>query len=492
MRVGAADLAVAKGAQTVERPPMSVSATPPALIVEPAPAPLPRFVTGSIPRHILVMTGTSAVGLMAIFFSDFANIFFLGLLGDLQLLAAVGYASSILFFMYSGSIGMAMAVTALIAPALGAGNIDRARRLATHALVFAAGASSLMVAGLWFALPLLLGWLGASGRTLGFAHDFLRIVLPSLPALALGMCASAVLRSAGDPRRAMYITLTGAVVGTILDAVLILWLGLGIHGAAIAVFVANVGILGVGWWGVAHVHGLLARPYWRVFKDDARLIARFAIPAVLTNLATPAGGAYVTVAMSHFSDSAVAGWAVLGRIIPVAFGTIFSLSGSIGAIIGQNLGARKFDRVRAALNGGLTFAAAFSMFAWLVLALVAPVLVQLFNATGEAARLIVFFCRWLAPLFAFFGTLFVCNAACNTLGRPHYATALSWGRATLGTVPFVTLGAHWGAEGALAGHMAGGIAFGLAAVVVVRSLIAQLERDLVGAARLPQEQTGMP
>ena len=189
------------------------------------------------------------------------------------------------------------------------------------------------------------------------------------------------------------------------------------------------------------------------------------------------------MAMSHFSDSAVAGWAVLGRVIPIAFGTIFSLSGSIGAIIGQNLGARKFDRVRAALNGGLMFAAAFSMFAWLVLALAAPALVQLFNATGEAARLILFFCRWLAPLFAFFGTLYVCNAACNTLGRPHYATALGWGRATLGTVPFVTLGAHWGAEGALAGHMAGGIAFGLAAVVVVRALIAQLEREFTGAGK---------
>jgi len=344
------------------------------------------------------------------------------------------------------------------------------------------------VAGLWFTLPFLLARLGAGGRTLALAHDFLRIVLPSLPLLTLGMCASAVLRSAGDPRRAMYITLTAAAVGTILDAVLILWLGLGIHGAAISAFASNVGVLLLGWWGVVHVHGLLARPDWRVFAHDARLIARFAIPAVLTNLATPAGGAYVTVAMSHFSDSAVAGWAVLGRIIPIAFGTIFSLSGSIGAIIGQNFGARKFDRVRATLNGGLIFAAAFSMAAWLFLALAAPVLVQLFNASGDAASLIVFFCRWLAPLFAFFGTLFVCNAACNTLGCPNYATALSWGRATLGTVPFVTLGAHWGPEGALAGHMAGGIAFGVAAVFVVRGLIGRLEGEFKGMGQLPQER----
>ncbi|HSR79577.1 MAG TPA: MATE family efflux transporter, partial [Hyphomicrobiaceae bacterium] len=452
---------------------MPASAPSTASLAEPEPV-RPRFVTGSIARHILVMTGTSAVGLMSIFFSDFANIFFLGLVGDLQLLAAVGYASSILFFLISGSVGMAMAVTALVAPALGARELPRARRLATHAIVFAGSASVLTVAAAWLMLPVLLGWLGSSGRTLALAHDFLLIVLPSLPPLALGMCASAVLRSAGDPRRAMYITLAGAVVATALDAILILWLGLGIYGAALAAVASNVSILGIGWWGLARVHGLLARPDWRAFPYDARLIARFAVPAVLANLATPAGGAYVTAAMAHLSEGAVAGWAVLGRIIPVAFGTIFSLSGSIGAIIGQNLGAREFDRVRAALNGGLMFAAAFSLIAWLVLALSAPLLVYLFNARGDAAGLIVFFCRWLAPLFAFFGTLFVCNAACNTLGRPHYATALSWGRATLGTVPFVTLGAHWGAEGVLAGHMAGGIAFGLGAVVVVRSLIRRL------------------
>ena len=289
------------------------------------------------------------------------------------------------------------------------------------------------------------------------------------------MCASAVLRSAGHPQRAMYITLTGAMVGTALDACT--------HS------LARPGHL---WRGVVEFHrqcrhtrawdggapractacsrGPIGLPSPPRFTPD---IVRFAMPAVLTNLATPAGGAFVTIAMSHFSDSAVAGWAVIGRLIPVAFGAILSLSGSIGAIVGQNFGARKFDRVRETLSGGIVFAAVFSIFAWLVLMALASTLVALFKATGDAAQLITFFCRWLAPLFAFFGTLFVCNAACNTLGRPHYATALSWGRATLGTVPFVILGSRWGATGALTGHMAGGIAFGLGAVAVVRALIAR-------------------
>src|SRR5262249_22372951 len=193
---------------TAERLPMPANAPSTASLAEPVPIP-PRFVTGSIARHILVMTGTSAVGLMSIFFSDFANIFFLGLVGDLQLLAAVGYASSILFFLTSGGSARPMAVPALVAPALAARRLARARRLATHAIVFAGGASVLTVALAWLMLPLLLGWLGSGGRTLALARDFLRIVLPSLPPLALGMCASAVLRSAGGPPPPLYISPPG-------------------------------------------------------------------------------------------------------------------------------------------------------------------------------------------------------------------------------------------------------------------------------------------
>jgi hypothetical protein len=183
--------ALAKRRDYAEGRPMPNSGLSPLSEVEPT----PRFVSGSISRHIAVMTGTSAIGLMAIFVSDFANIFFLGRLGDLQLLAAVGYASSIMFFLISAGVGMSIAVVALVAPALGAREFARARRLASHTAVFAGAAASLLVAALWPALPALLGSLGAEGRTLMLAQEFLTIVLPSWPPLVLGMCASAILRS---------------------------------------------------------------------------------------------------------------------------------------------------------------------------------------------------------------------------------------------------------------------------------------------------------
>ncbi len=425
----------------------------------------PKFVTGSLLRHILVMTGAGAAGLMAIFAGDLANMLFLSLLGDEAVIAAVGYASSILFLTVSIGIGLSIAATSLVSPALGSGRRVRARRLVVNAHIVTLVVSAVLAIVVCIAVPWLLGGLGATGRTHQMATEYLWILVPTLPLLALAMTSMAVLRSAGDARRAMNVTLTGAAVNVALDPLLIFGLGLGIHGAAIASVVARVAIVAIGLYGVMRVHKLMGRPRLRPLLADAPALLGIATPAILTNIASPAGNAYVTAVIATYGDSAVAGWAIIGRIMPVAFGAVYALSGTIGPILGQNLGARSFERVGRALTLSLYVTVVFTLVAWLVLALSAEPLARLFQASGEAAALIVLFCRWLSPLFVFMGALFVANAAFNTLGRPRLSTALNWGRATMGTVPFVIMGGMAaGASGVLAGHMLGGIIFGLLAV----------------------------
>ena len=161
--------------------------------------------------------------------------------------------------------------------------------------------------------------------------------------------------------------------------------------------------------------------------------------------------------------------------MPVAFGAIYALSSSIGPIIGQNFGARQGERMREAFKLALLVNLGFTAVAWIALALLTPELLRLFNATADAAALIVLFNVWLAPLFAFMGALFVVNAVFNTLDYPHYATMLNWGRATIGTIPLVYLGSTLaGAEGVLTAHMAGGILFGILAVWLCLRLFRRL------------------
>ena len=455
----------------------------------------PKFVTGSILRHILVLTGTGAAGLMAIFLGELANILFLSWVGDDTIIAAVGYASPIIFLTVSIGIGLQIAATSLVSPALGAGRRMRGRRLSINAHVLSFVAASFLSLVIWLLIPQFLQLLGATGRAFELAKVYLLILVPTLPALAVAMTAASVLRSAGDARRAMNVTLIGAPINTLLDAILILGLGLGIQGAAIASALARFVMMAVGLYGVIWVHDLWGRLRARTVIADAPAHIGVAVPALLTNIATPFANAYVTRTMAPFGDTAVAGWAIVGRVIPVAFGAIFALSATVGPIIGQNYGAGAFDRVRGALTQSLLVTAVFTAIAWVLLAALAWQIAGAFDATGETADLIVFFCRILAPSFMFLGALFVANAAFNTLGRPHYSTALNWGRATLGTVPFVQAGAVLaGAAGVLAGSMLGGIIFGILAVWLAYRWIDQLEAESAkaDATRLAHKPESAP
>jgi putative MATE family efflux protein len=432
----------------------------------------PRFISGSILRHILSMTGFGAIGLMALFIGDLANRLFLGQLGDERILAAIGYGGSILFFATSVGIGLSIAATAVVAPAIGARDMAAARRLSASAHVFAFAASIAVVAVVWPFIPFLLGAMGAHGETQAFAAHYLRILLPSMPFLAVAMCAGAVLRSVGDAKRGTNTTLVGAVVNIVLDPLLIFGLHLGLTGAAYASFLARIAMCVVGLWGVIKIHRLIDRPSWASVRRDTSRIGVIAVPAVLTNIATPISNAYTTSAISTFGDASIAAWAAYGALTPVAFGAIFALSGAIGPIIGQNLGAGLLDRVSDTVTQAIKVTVGFTFAAWLLLGLTAPTMAKAFGLTGDAAALVIFACRWLSPLFAFLGALFVANAVLNTLGHAQYATWLNWGRATIGTVPLVILGGRWGgASGVFAGNLLGAAFFGLAGIWLVRRIL---------------------
>src|SRR3954453_5850527 len=99
-------------------------------------SPPPKLTQGSIMRHVVVMTATGSIGLMSIFVVDFLNLFYIALLGQQELAAAIGYGGTGLFFTVSLCLGITIAGTALVSRALGARRRDEARRIATSSLMF--------------------------------------------------------------------------------------------------------------------------------------------------------------------------------------------------------------------------------------------------------------------------------------------------------------------------------------------------------------------
>lgn len=423
-------------------------------------------------RHITVMTLTASIGLLAMFIVDFVDLLYIAQLSDNALTAAMGFASTILFFGTAFNIGLMIAASALAARKIGQGDSAYARRYLTSILALSMMLIVPLAIIFFIFAPQILDLAGASGTVKTAATGYIRIVAPFMPFSVMAMVCSGFLRAHGAARHAMNVTLSMGITNAILDPIFIFGFGLGINGAAIATSCAAVVSSVLAVVPIIRYYGGLERFSTISLREDFKPIFAILLPAILTNLATPLGGFITYRYIAQYPDEVIAGFAVMGRVIPVAFCLIFSLSGAVGPIIGQNFGALKFDRIRLTIKQAITFALGYTLLVWPLLFLFSDPISDLFNLEGEGRDVFWLFATFLTPLFFFNGILFIANSACNNLERPAWSTVMNWLRNTLGILPFLWIGdALYGLTGIVLGPAIGGIVFGIIGYMITRHLV---------------------
>ena len=437
--------------------------------------PTSKYLTGSLWWHVVQSAVAGSIGLLALFASDFVDIYFIGMLGGKYLVAAVGYAATVTFFSTSLVIGLAIGTGVLVGKNLGAGNAEEASRVASSSVVIAFLVCTLLAIILALCAPSLIAALGATEETARLAVFFLRLLLISLPMMAVAVVGSAVLRAQGLPSKAAMVTLTGAIINTILDPVLMFGLKMGFAGAAYATVLSQVGMMVVA-LRIIRRSGLHFSPFvgehrWATLHAQVQRhikpLSAFAVPAVLANLATPVGNAYLTRTMSEFGNDAVAGFAIIGRLTPIAFAFVFAMSGAIGPIVAQNAGGKRFDRVYKALLASYQLSALYTLIVAVLLWLLLPIILRMFPVGASGNSLITLFCGPLALFWMFNAWLFCANAGFNNLSKPLYSTMLNWIRQTVFVIPFTLVATYyWQAAGVLIGPAIGGAILGTTAMLM--------------------------
>ena len=448
------------------------------------------FTRGSISRHLVVNTLMGAIGLMALFLVDFADLWFVSQLHDVDATAGLGLAGAVGFFHLSLALGLAIATGARVAIHTGQRDLKRARSVVATALAIGMGMGLAFLLAVWLGAELILAMMGAEGRTQALGATYLRIIGTGFPLQAGMVVFSLALRGYGMPAKSMTLTLTSAIVNAILDPIFIFGLDMGLAGAGLATLTAFIASFLMGLFQLRHHYGRLfgaAGRAWRtIFKPqdrraDVKALLPMAVPITLAHLATPVMTGYMLAAAARFGPDMAAAMTVVNRVAVVAFGVTFSLSGAVGPIIGQNFGARLMARVRHAYEAGLLFATGYTLIGWLVLALLADRLPGAFGLAGQAAEFVRLFSHVTAGAWVFTGMQFVAQAAFNNLENSRLSMLYNWGRALLGTILPVEIAIridHLGAFGILWGVAIGWGVMGLMAVVHAWRIIRRLERQL--------------
>ncbi len=432
----------------------------------------PHFTQGSIWRHVIIMTLTNSIGLMSLFLVDLADLYFLNLLGKNEITAAVGFSSQLNFYISSISVGFLISIGVLVSRRLGEKKIQEARQIASSTLIIGLSLALIISSFFLWQLKPLLHLLGASGETLVYSSRYSYILLPSSMIVIISMLLSSVLRAIGDARRSMNTTLIGAIVNLCLDPIFIFVFDWGIEGAACASVISRIMMMFYAVYCVVYKYKMLAFPSIKQLKTDFFTIIKLASAIVLTNLATPIGSTFVMMKMAQFGTAAVAVYATIGRIIPVAFSVLFALSGAISPIIGQNFGARNYSRVKETYKNAIMFAIFIVFFVTIVIFFSKDYLISLFNLTGHSAELMALFCSGLTIFFIADGILFSTNSVFNSLGYPYFSTIFNYGKFFLGVIPTVyTLAYFYGAKGVILGQAIGAIFVTIIAVITCHKII---------------------
>ncbi|MCV0382703.1 MAG: MATE family efflux transporter [Erythrobacter sp.] len=443
-----------------------------------------KLTRGSIRGHLFTQTWPMILGVAAIMSVGLIDAYFIGQLGSSEL-AAVAFIFPITIAISSLGVGVMVGINSVIARALGAGSRDRAARLANFGALFALTAGIVLGLALFLLLDPLFRLMQASDALLPLIREYMRPYALGLPVLLLQMGLNGVLRGQGEARMTSYVSLSYAAVNWVLDPLLITggfgFDGFGVAGAAYATIIGFGIAAALALWLISRTPLPVSPSLIRRcnLAESSGAILRVAGPAAFSNAINPIGLSVLTALLASQGEAAVAGFGAAGRLQSFATVPLLGLSGSIGAIVGQNWGANLPDRARRAMRYTAIFSVAYGLLTAIVLFAFGKRFASLFT---EDPAVIAEFASYLAISvwgYAGFGLLITANGALNAVDKATYALVQSAARVFLIMLPFGwLLRDSWGAEAIYAAELVANLLGGALAALVVWRVLA---RDTVRA-----------
>ncbi|MCF2692071.1 MATE family efflux transporter [[Ruminococcus] gnavus] len=226
------------------------------------------------------------------------------------------------------------------------------------------------------------------------ADAYLRIYFLGVTGLLFYNMGAGILRAVGDSRRPLYFLIFSTVLNIVLDLIFVAGFSLGVEGAAYATVISQ---------GASAVLVMIVlsreRASYRVVWNRIRLnpemigkIVRVGLPMALQSAVVSFSNVFVQSYINHFGVAAMAGWLAYGKVDKFCLLPIQSLSLGLMTFVGQNYGAKQYDRIRKGIRTGLTMCFGIAICMIILINLFAESLVSMFIQSPDVVK---------------FGTLFI-------------------------------------------------------------------------------------
>lgn len=262
-------------------------------------------------------------------------------------LAAVGSVGPINSFIIGAALGLTTGFSIPVAHAYGEGNKEKLSRFAGSSMVLAFLIGSIIMVVAHIVSPILLRLVGTPEEIIGISASYINILYYGVPIQMLSNNFTAISRSVGESKKPLYFFCVSVVVNFVLDLLFVKTFGMGVEGAAIATLISHATACTLN-----GIYVLRFNKEVSITKKDLRLDLKIAwrqirlgIPVSIQFTVTSIGSMCLQSVVNSFGTNVIAGFTAAGRVEGITNIPMSGLGVATQTFVGQNYGARKYDRI---------------------------------------------------------------------------------------------------------------------------------------------------
>ena len=389
-------------------------------------------------------------------------------------LAISGLALTFPFMILLMAFGMLVGAGAAtrISITLGENNKEKAEKILANALLLTFIISGTIVVLSFIFMHDLLRLFGGTEKTIQYAEDYMRIIIPGGILSALNFGFNNIMRASGYPTKAMYTMVVCALINVILDPIFIFVFHWGIQGAAIATNISYlVGTIWVLW------HFMLPNSIIKFYRKNFRLekdIVMSIISIGMSPFSMQLAASFIfilinTTLLQYGGDLAIGAFGIINSINTLIIMIIIGLNQGTQPIIGYNFGAGLYHRMFKTLKLGVIIATGISTFGYIIGTFYPDVLSALFTRDIGLRSIASKALQISIAVYPIIGFQIVVTNFFQSIGKANISIFLSLTRQFLFLVPsLIILPPIFGLTGAWAAMP---VSDGLATIVSATTIL---------------------
>lgn len=319
-------------------------------------------------------------------------------IGD-NALAAVNSSGPIVNMLISTFMGLSIGGTVVLSTRFGALDEEGVEKSIHTSIAFTLTAGVLVtIIGVCFA-PTILKLVSVDPEVMDDSILYLRIYFAGIIGLVIYNMGSGLLRAVGDSRSPLHFLIVSSITNIILDLLFVVVFRWGIAGVAIATSIAQFASAFLIVYKLTHTNEMyrLTLKNIRYDKDTFKEIVRIGIPSAIQSGVVSFSNLVVQANVNAFGKVAMAGAGCYSKIDGFAIMPVMSYSQAITTFVGQNLGAKKYDRVKKGARIALILSCGTNVILSIFILAFGPQLLSIFTSTPEVIEMGLLKMRTLVP-----------------------------------------------------------------------------------------------